>query len=501
MASRKEDNCVKFIDALHLYNTESKEQPFSTGIAEFDELFGGYGIPPGTVLELVGCSSTGKTQLCMQLCVMAQKQSRLNSAAVYIDTEGSFSTLRLCQIAQQHFINEIPKNFLNNVMHTRCTDLVQLTSAICRLQGLLESSPQIGLIIVDSIAMPFRGETDYTQSVITHISSVLSQTAIAFRCLVVVVNHVTTKFDVKNSSSDGILAAALGTTWSHRPSARAWLCPPYAINLPYKFHLVKSSFCAQEITETTSKLCKERVVLHIAQNSFIFTSSERNHVDGSFFEISLNTNEFFSTLTMAGVSEEFDEIFMEFGKDLLFRCINPKEQTSKIRLTKIRNLPHLKIELKSLAVTHEMPVDLIPTRQWKQYIIPEIVGVKVAVFLPQLYILRSLISSVKNMGLKYIIFQGNQSGELYLIGDMDNVSIQIYFSNLSCFPLDDADGDPNLFHEVRVSVREVFTFLRSINTNFTLSRILLKIVPDKLAGFFIQQGDASFTYGISATVV
>lgn len=255
------------------------------------------------------------------------------------------------------------------------------------------------------------------------------------------------------------------------------------------------------IAETISKLCKDRVVLRITRDSFALISAEHNHASGCFFEIALNTNEFFSTFTMAGVSEEFDEIFMELNKDSFFRSINPKEQTSKIRLTKIGNLPHLKVELKSFAVIHEMPVDLIPTRQWKQYNTPSVTGVKVAVYLPSLIVLRNLFSSVKNMGLKHLTLQGNQRGELYINGDMDAASIQIYFSGLSNSSVDEPDEDPNVFHEVRVPVREVYPFFRSVNTNFTLSRVLLKIVPHKLAAFFIQQNDASLVYGINAVVI
>lgn len=44
---------------------------------------------------------------------------------------------------------------------------------------------KVGLVIVDSIAMPFRGETDYTKSAITLLSSVLSRIAVSFNCLVI----------------------------------------------------------------------------------------------------------------------------------------------------------------------------------------------------------------------------------------------------------------------------------------------------------------------------
>lgn len=77
----------------------------------------------------------------MQLCVMAQKRGK-RKESVYIDTEGGFSTQRLNEIACGHF-DKVPGDFLDLIRHTRCTDLVQLTSAVCRLQDLLEQNPEV----------------------------------------------------------------------------------------------------------------------------------------------------------------------------------------------------------------------------------------------------------------------------------------------------------------------------------------------------------------------
>lgn len=61
------------------------------------------------------------------------------------------------------------------------------------------------------------------------------------------------------------------------------------------------------------------------------------------------------------------------------RSINIKEQSTKIRLTKIGNTPHLKVEQKTCSIVHEIPVELIPTRHWKSNDIPNISGVKVKI--------------------------------------------------------------------------------------------------------------------------
>lgn len=259
-----------------------------------------------------------------------------------------------------------------------------------------------------------------------------------------------------------------------------------------------------KIVEIVSRLCKERVTLRITNDAMIFVNADFIRSNGIFMQISLVVREFFSTFTMAGVSEEFNEIYMELDKDYLYRSINAKEQATKMRLTKIGNIPHIKVEQKTCAIVHEMPIDLIPTRQWKHYAMPAIDNVKVAIYLPPLGTIRSLISSIKNMGMKFLTIRANQRGELHLNGDMDAVQIGIYLSDLTCVRLDDRDGgdegNASTFYEICVDIRSVHALMRSLLPNFTISRILLRIVPGKMAIFSIEQDDASLTYIVGGVV-
>jgi RecA/RadA recombinase len=66
-----------------------------TGMLSLDQCLLG-GIRIGTITEFVGRAGTGKTQLALQLCVMA---ARYNQGAVYIDTEKKVSLRRLQEIS------------------------------------------------------------------------------------------------------------------------------------------------------------------------------------------------------------------------------------------------------------------------------------------------------------------------------------------------------------------------------------------------------------------
>jgi RecA/RadA recombinase len=68
-----------------------------TGIPSLDEVLRG-GIRTALVTEVVGTSGAGKTQLALQLCIMA---ARYNQGAIYIDTEQKMTPSRLHEMGRE----------------------------------------------------------------------------------------------------------------------------------------------------------------------------------------------------------------------------------------------------------------------------------------------------------------------------------------------------------------------------------------------------------------
>lgn len=66
-----------------------------TGLAPLDRMLKG-GIRIGSISELVGPSGVGKTQLALQLCIMA---ARYNHGAIYLDTEKKMTLTRLREMS------------------------------------------------------------------------------------------------------------------------------------------------------------------------------------------------------------------------------------------------------------------------------------------------------------------------------------------------------------------------------------------------------------------
>jgi len=77
-----------------------QRQRLSLGDYGLDGFLGG-GLLTRGLIEISGESATGKTQLCIQLCLSVQlpvEFGGLGGAAVYVSTEGAFATRRLQQI-------------------------------------------------------------------------------------------------------------------------------------------------------------------------------------------------------------------------------------------------------------------------------------------------------------------------------------------------------------------------------------------------------------------
>lgn len=101
----------------------------STGSNELNQIFGG-GIESGSITEFYGEFRTGKTQLCMTLCVTSFLPRNLGGGegrVLYLDTEGTFRPERLHSIAARY---DLDHDFLmENVMTTRVNNVRTRPSA------------------------------------------------------------------------------------------------------------------------------------------------------------------------------------------------------------------------------------------------------------------------------------------------------------------------------------------------------------------------------------
>ncbi|XP_039289275.1 DNA repair protein RAD51 homolog 3 [Nilaparvata lugens] len=228
--------CPKTITALDLYNEEIKSEQIVTFSQSVDKLLDG-GITLGEVTELSGASGSGKTQLCLQLCISVQIPTILGCVegeAIYVDTNSGFSAPRLDEIAKASYskcvnairiqkldIHKLPvdhRSWLEGVQLMEVHTWEQLMATIYIINGILKSNSKVKLIVIDSLNFPFINmENTLTRTeLVCRVVKQLQKIAEDFKVAVVLVNQLTTRI-VKQ---EAILQPALGDYYGHILSKR-----------------------------------------------------------------------------------------------------------------------------------------------------------------------------------------------------------------------------------------------------------------------------------------
>ncbi|GAA5915842.1 hypothetical protein JCM6882_006817 [Rhodosporidiobolus microsporus] len=255
------------------------------GDPALDELLGG-GLRTGSVTEVAGQSSSGKSHLCLQTsltCQLPPSLGGLSGGALLISSEGTVPSSRLLQLAE-NLVASLPVeegttplttwDLLDNVHTEKAPDVETLEAllsyhapaAIERINTLAaagtippsalspshdplpsqflshhrRSPPRpplpIRLVIVDSIAAPFRAETETGSSGFAvrakdfaHLGDTLKRLAHVFGCAVLVVNQVTDVFDSRGAMPPSFFDASDA---SPQPGAPFQAAQPFAAPAP-----------------------------------------------------------------------------------------------------------------------------------------------------------------------------------------------------------------------------------------------------------------------------
>ncbi|XP_069134640.1 DNA repair protein RAD51 homolog 3-like isoform X1 [Argopecten irradians] len=235
----KGENWMGATSALDLLKQEHALPHIVTFSEQLDNMLGG-GIALCKVTELCGTPGTGKTQICMQLCVDVQIPAclgGLEAEVVYIDTEGGFMVERLVDIVQASVdcckqmagqdSEELPEfsleNLLSRIYYYRCHDYSELQATIHLLPDIVEKHPKVRLVIIDSIAFHFRHNIENVSQrtqLLTSTAPNLIKLATKYKLAVVLTNQMTT---VTRGDGTSQLVPALGESWGHVSTIRVIL--------------------------------------------------------------------------------------------------------------------------------------------------------------------------------------------------------------------------------------------------------------------------------------
>ena len=192
---------LTFMRADELMKIRQNVMRLTTGSKAIDEVLAG-GLETQTITEFYGEYGSGKSQLCHQMCVNVQlptERGGLNAAALYIDTENTFRTERIIQMAQHMGLNpeEVVKKIVFAEAYTSDHQMFLLENA-----DKIIKDNDIRLIVIDSLTAHFRSEylgremlAERQQKLNKHMHRLI-RLARAFNAVAVVTNQVMAKPDV-----------------------------------------------------------------------------------------------------------------------------------------------------------------------------------------------------------------------------------------------------------------------------------------------------------------
>ena len=173
----------------------------TTGSKNLDALLGG-GVETQGITEVYGQFASGKSQLGFNLAVNVQlpkDQGGLEKGCLFIDTENTFSPMRIMQIAKARGLD--PEKTLKNIHIARAYNSEHQMLLAEKASELIENK-KIGLVIVDSLMSHFRsdfvgrGELAPRQQKLNKHLHMLQKLADAHNVAVYITNQVMARPDI-----------------------------------------------------------------------------------------------------------------------------------------------------------------------------------------------------------------------------------------------------------------------------------------------------------------
>lgn len=213
------------------HNHSSKGHRLSLGCQILDGFLHG-GILREGITEITGESSSGKTQICLQLCLSVQlplEHGGLGGGAVYISTEDVFPSKRLHQLT--HSFAKGEASLTDNIFIEHAADVDDLRNIIMHRLPVLLNRGAIKLVIIDSIAALFRveyslGETSKRAKILRSFGAQLHKLSNLYSIPVVCVNQVSDVIQTEKNrwmSGNKAVIPALGMAWSSMVTVRLML--------------------------------------------------------------------------------------------------------------------------------------------------------------------------------------------------------------------------------------------------------------------------------------
>ncbi|KAG7309300.1 hypothetical protein JYU34_005242 [Plutella xylostella] len=224
----------KIFNAAEYWQRETSLPSIPTFCQQVDKLLGSDGVQLGTITELLGLPGTGKTQMCLQLCASIQIPKALGgleAEALYIDTNTNFrihryqEILKSCLLKCQKLLDTSEvideEEALKRLHYVGAFGVVEFGALMHMLPTYLRDRPKIRLVVIDSIAFPFKEGVSARErsGLLFRQMSELQRCAVERQIAVVLTNEMSTRLGL----SGGSIVGSMGDAWSHRGTVRLLL--------------------------------------------------------------------------------------------------------------------------------------------------------------------------------------------------------------------------------------------------------------------------------------
>ncbi|KAE9593237.1 putative ATP diphosphatase [Lupinus albus] len=218
-----------------LEDAKQNKHVLPTGFEGTDALLGG-GLSEGQLTELVGPSSSGKTQACL---LSASTVAKHKNSVIYLDTSNSFSPQRIAHLVGQTsgYVFKADRRYLQEVLDRIICypvfDLYQMFDVLHQLKMKLKcqigkSDCHVRLLIVDSISSLITpilgGSGPQGHAMMISAGILLKKLAYEHNIAVLVTNHMV-------GGEGGTSKPALGESWKSVPHVRLLLSRDYGSNI------------------------------------------------------------------------------------------------------------------------------------------------------------------------------------------------------------------------------------------------------------------------------
>lgn len=173
-----------------------------------DTIMGG-GVEKGCLTQFYGPPGVGKTNIALNLMVQCVKTGK---KAIFIDTEGGLSIERLKQISGDEF-----NKLASNVMVFEPKTFQEQDEVLRKVENLLESEKDVGLVILDSAVSLYRikdGDLSQTNRELGQQMGLLIRIARKHHIAVVITNQIYQVFG--DEGTTGMIAPVGGTILKYR---------------------------------------------------------------------------------------------------------------------------------------------------------------------------------------------------------------------------------------------------------------------------------------------